>query len=103
LTVHLTQRLIALGIPASYRSLVISAVTTGSISAQEKKFSKGAGAAINHIIHEVVSAAYQAFARGLDLALGISFCLLLGSALIAFYTGTSEGTTYESDQTDPIS
>lgn len=90
LTVHLTQRLVALGVPASYRALVISAVTTGSIGSEEKQFSKGASAAINHLIHEVVHAAYQAFARGLDLALGISFFLLLGSALVAFYTGTSE-------------
>jgi len=91
LTVNLTQRLISLHIPAPDRSLVISAITTGTISQQEKALSGHSSAAINHIIHTVVQAAYKAFTKGLNLALTISCFLLLASALVAYFTGTAEG------------
>lgn len=90
LTVNLTSQLIAIGIPETYRAQIIAAVTTGSINAQEKGLSGKTSAAVQAIIDKVVAAAYQAFTHGLDFALGISFFLLIGSAAVSYYTGTSE-------------
>ena len=90
LTVHLTQRLIQIGIPKAYRDEVITAVTTGTISARLKGLGK-TSAAVQAIINKVVGAAYSAFHRGLDLALTASAALLLLSAVVAYVTGTSGG------------
>jgi EmrB/QacA subfamily drug resistance transporter len=92
LTVNLTRQLVAIGIPSAYRSEIIAVVTTGSISAQEKALGHPSKA-VKEIIHKVVKAAYQAFTHGLNLALDISFILLLVSAIAAFATGTSEAAT----------
>jgi EmrB/QacA subfamily drug resistance transporter len=91
LTVNLTQRLIAVGIPPPYRGEVITAITTGTIGQQERALAGHSSAAIKAIINEVVHAAYTAFTNGLNAALTISCFLLLGSALVAYYTGTNEG------------
>jgi EmrB/QacA subfamily drug resistance transporter len=91
LTVNLTQRLIAVGVPAAYRGEVISAITTGTLSQQQKALSGHTTAAIRHVIDIVVQAAYSAFTTGLNLALTISCFLLLASALVAYFTGTAEG------------
>jgi len=88
LTVHLTQRLVVLGIPKAFRSLVISAVTTGSIGSQARGSAGKGNASIQEIINKVVSAAYGAFGHGLDLALTGSFALLLLSAVVAWFTGS---------------
>ncbi len=88
LTVHLTQRLVQLGIPASYRAEVITAVTTGTVNAKISGLGK-TSAAVKQIINEVVKAAYQAFAHGLNLALDIATILLTASAIVAYFTGTS--------------
>lgn len=93
LTVNLTSRLVAIGIPAAYRSQIIAAVTTGSLNAQAKGLSGKTNAAVQAIINKVVGAAYEAFSHGLDFALGISFALLLISAAVAYSTGTSEAST----------
>ena len=93
LTVQLTSRLVAIGIPATFRSQIIAAVTTGSLSAQEKGLSGKTSAAVQAIINKVVAAAYQAFGHGLNLALGISCLLLLISATVAYFTGTSQATS----------
>jgi hypothetical protein len=90
LTVNLTQRLVAVGIPAPDRAIVITAITTGTISQQEKALSGHSSAAVRRIIHEVVQAAYAAFTNGLNVALTISCGLLLASALVAYFTGTRE-------------
>jgi len=91
LTVNLTHRLAAVGIPPPDRALVITAITTGTISQQEKALAGHSSAAVQHIIHVVVKAAYAAFTNGLNLALTISCALLLASALVACLTGTREG------------
>jgi hypothetical protein len=88
--VNLTAKLIKLGIPAQYRNLVIKAVTTGSTAAQAASFEKHAGAAIKAIINKVVNAAYDALAHGLNIALVASALLMLSSAGVAYFTGTSE-------------
>ncbi|HEY5120090.1 MAG TPA: MFS transporter, partial [Acidimicrobiales bacterium] len=100
LTVNLTHRLAQVGIPAAYRSEIIAAVTTGSINAQAKGLNGKTSAAVQSIINTVVKAAYAAFAQGLDIALGISFGLLMVSALVAYGTGTMEGPVLVSEASE---
>ncbi len=90
LTVHLTQRLIQLGIPASYRQEIITDVITGQVKSQAAQESGQSSAAVRKIIKEVVHAAYGAFTHGLNLALTASGLLLLVSGGIAYFTGTAE-------------
>jgi EmrB/QacA subfamily drug resistance transporter len=102
LTVNLGRRLAEVGIPLSYRSEIIAAVTTGTISAQEKAMMGKSSAAINKIIQKVVNAAYGAFAHGLDIALSISVGLLVVSAIVAYGTGTAEARVLI-DEVDEVS
>src|SRR6202167_2048041 len=90
LTVSLTARLIQLGIPASYRHLVITAVTTGQTQAAEAGLSPATKKAFQALINKVVNAAYGALTHGLNIALTASALLLLVSAAVAYWTGTSE-------------
>ncbi len=83
LTVDLIHRLNALGIPKQFQSLVITAVTTGSIGSQAAAETKHAPAAISHLVNEVVTAAYGAFSHGLDLALLAAAAMMALSALVA--------------------
>jgi len=85
LTVNLVRRLTAIGIPKSFQSLVVSAVTTGAYQS-ESKAATGKTPAITHIVNEVTSAAYGAFGRGLHLSLNIAGALLLASAVLALTT-----------------
>jgi EmrB/QacA subfamily drug resistance transporter len=88
LTVNLSSRLAAIGIPPSFRSQVIAAVTTGSLGSQAAGSAGKGNASIQEIINKVVTAAYGAFADGLDLALAVSGSLLVASAVIAYFTAT---------------
>jgi hypothetical protein len=88
LTVNLTHRLAALGIPPSFRSEVITAVTTGTLGSQASGSAGKGNASIEEIIRKVEAAAYGAFGHGLDLALMASLALLLLSAVVAWTTGT---------------
>jgi len=89
LTVNLTARLVAIGIPASFRSQVIAAVTTGSLGSQAASTKVGKGnASIQEIINKVVSAAYGAFGHGLDLSLLAAGTLLTASAVVAYVTAS---------------
>ncbi len=85
LTVNLVQRLTAVGIPKSFQSLVVSAVTTGTYKSQAKT-ATAKSPAITHIVNEVISAAYGAFGHGLNISLNIAGGLLLGSAVLALAT-----------------
>ena len=85
LTVNLVRKLTAIGIPKSFQSLVVSAVTTGTYQG-EAKAATAKNHAITHIVNEVVSAAYGAFGRGLTISLNIAGGLLLGSAVLAVTT-----------------
>jgi EmrB/QacA subfamily drug resistance transporter len=88
LTVNLTHRLAAIGIPASFRSEVIAAVTTGSLGSQAAGAAGKGNSSLQAIINKVVTAAYGAFAHGLDLALLASGSLLLLSAVVAYFTAS---------------
>jgi EmrB/QacA subfamily drug resistance transporter len=90
LTVNLTQRLIQLGIPASFRQLVITAVTTGQTQQEEAGLNPATRKQFAVLIKKVVNAAYGALQHGLDIALVASALLLLVSAGVAYTTGTSE-------------
>jgi len=89
LTVNLTHRLIQLGIPSAFRQEIITAVITGSVSSQEKAIGP-TSATVKAIIKKVVAAAYGAFTHGVNLALTASGLLLLVSAAIAYFTGTTD-------------
>lgn len=90
LTVNLTQRLIQLGIPKTFRSLVINAVTTGQTSQEYAKLSPAIRKQFAGTIKKVVNAAYEALTHGLDIALIASAALLLIAAAVAYMTGTAE-------------
>jgi EmrB/QacA subfamily drug resistance transporter len=90
LTVNLINRLNELHIPAAFQGQVITAVTTGTVGAQEKGLIGKSSKAIQNLIHEVVKAAYAAFTHGLNIALVISFILLLVSAVVSYSTGSRE-------------
>jgi hypothetical protein len=85
LTVNLLTRLAAIGIPPSYRSQVIAAITTGSLGSQAKGVAGKSSAAIQQIIAKVEGAAYGAFGHGLELALYASGALLGASAVLAYF------------------
>jgi len=84
LTTNLVHRLTAIGIPKSFQSEVITAVTTGSFSEQAKQF--GGSAAIQEIIKKVVNAAYGAFGNGLDIALTAAGILMVVGTVVALTT-----------------
>jgi EmrB/QacA subfamily drug resistance transporter len=90
LTVNLTARLVQLGIPASFRHLVISAVTTGQTQAAEAGLSPAIRKQFASTIKKVVNAAYGALTHGLNIALVASALLMLVSAAVAYFTGTAE-------------
>ncbi len=77
LTSELAGRLRALGIPASFRSVVIEGVTHGGTAKVPGAQSK--------LVKEVLDAAYSAFGNGLHLALDLAGALLLVSAVAAFF------------------
>lgn len=94
LTVNLSARLVQLGVPASFRNQIITAVTTGTAASQAAAISKHSTAAVKQIINEVVNAAYSALAHGLNIALVASGILLLVSAVVAIFTGSAERLEY---------
>ena len=98
LTVNLTQRLVQIGVPASFRQEIITAVITGQVNSEAAAENKESGAAVKKIIKEVVHAAYGAFTHGLNLALSISGLMLLVSGGIAYYTGTSDRSSMVTDE-----
>ena len=99
LTGELAARLKAIGIPPSFQSLVLHAVTGGGLdsggAASSAEHSKNATVA--RIATKVVNAAYSAFGSGLHEALEISGVLLLAGAVVAALTvhRSHHGETYE--------
>ena len=98
LTGQLAARLKAIGIPPSFQSLVLHAVTGGGIgsggAANQAEHSKNA--VIAKIATKVVNAAYEAFGSGLHLALKISGVLLLVGAVVGALTiHRTAGQTYD--------
>ena len=100
LTTNLLHRLTAIGIPKSFQSEVITAVTTGSFSTQAKNFV--GGKAIEAIVNKVVSAAYRRVGHGLDISLTAAGSLMVLSAIVAFTTTRSVGATAATDALDEL-
>ncbi|MGH8994470.1 MAG: MFS transporter [Acidimicrobiales bacterium] len=87
LTGGLATRLKAIGIPPSFQSLVLNAVTGGGLSsgaAGRAEHSKNA--AVAKIAAKVVNAAYNAFGSGLHTSLEIAGGLLCAGAVVAMVT-----------------
>jgi EmrB/QacA subfamily drug resistance transporter len=81
LTTNLVHKLAAIGIPAQFRSEVVTAVTTGAVGGRAS--AAGRNPAIASIVHKVVEAAYGAFSHGLDISLLAAAALMLLGALVA--------------------
>ncbi|HXQ18374.1 MAG TPA: MFS transporter [Acidimicrobiales bacterium] len=82
LTVDLVRRLTAIGVPKAFQSEVITAVTTGTFS-QQAAAAAGGNKSFEQIVNRVVTAAFGAFANGLDIALMMAASLMFVSALVA--------------------
>jgi EmrB/QacA subfamily drug resistance transporter len=81
LTSGLTARLVKLGIPASYREIVINFVTTGGnlSSAESNPAAKGH----EKLVAKILGAAEDYAGRGVHLALEIAGAMVLAAALVA--------------------
>ena len=84
LTVDLVRQLAALGIPAQFRQLVVTAVTTGTVSQQASAV--GNNKALQAIVNRVEGTAYGAFGHGVDLSLLAAGSLMVLSALLVAVT-----------------
>lgn len=84
LTVDLVRRLTQIGIPKSFQSTIISAVTTGATNQEAGKYQK-LGGEIEKIVNEVISAASGAFRSGLDTSFHIAGALMLASAVLTAF------------------
>ena len=85
----LGRRLTALGVPQAFRSLVINAVTHGGLPANAAgaEAASPIAAANLGVVARVLSAAVQAFGRGLHTALTVTAAILLVGAIVAALTG----------------
>jgi EmrB/QacA subfamily drug resistance transporter len=87
LTGGLAARLKAIGIPPSFQSLVLHAVTSGGLSSNAATSAEQSkNAAVAKIATKVVHAAYNAFGSGLHTSLEISGWLLCAGAVGAAVT-----------------
>ena len=88
LTGELAARLKAIGIPPSFQSFVMNAVTNGGLgsSGQAQKATHSSNPAIAEIATKVVHAAYHAFGAGLHLSLEVAGGALLAGAVVAAVT-----------------
>jgi hypothetical protein len=81
----LTQRLIELGVPPEFRSVVMTAVVTGQVSgggqgtAQAEKL-------YGPVVAKVIAAAYDALHSGLTISLFVASGVILASGLVAWFT-----------------
>lgn len=83
LTNSLNLRLIALGVPANFREVVISAVETGSMPTGGSGSVAQIEKAYGPLVLKVINAAYEAFHSGLSIALDVAGILMLVSAVAA--------------------
>ena len=87
LTGELAVRLKALGIPPSFQSLVINAVSSGGLSSSAaSKAEHSHTVNVADLATRVIHAAYEAFGSGLHLSFDIAGGLLVLSAVVAAVT-----------------
>jgi predicted MFS family arabinose efflux permease len=99
LTVNLTHRLAALGVPAGFRSIVINAVETGQAPRGGSGIA-GAEQAFGPIVAHVVEAAYGAFRDGLSISLVVAGGVILGAGVIAWVALAGHRPGVEHDATE---
>jgi EmrB/QacA subfamily drug resistance transporter len=88
---RLGQRLSAIGVPHACRTVVIDAVTHGSLP--QTSCVTGGGSPLGHLalLGKVLEAGYQAFGDGLRIALALSAVILLAAAAVAWLTAGRGG------------
>ncbi|HEX5447941.1 MAG TPA: MFS transporter [Candidatus Saccharimonadales bacterium] len=86
LTQQLVRKLVALGLPHDFQSLVIYAITHGGNLPANSHVSAGAVLAHPQLVGQVTDAAYQAFGDGLSICLKLAGALLLLSGVVAVFT-----------------
>ncbi len=93
LSSSLTGQLKALGIPATFQSIVIQAVETGGVPSNGNTAGAGGAAGAGHaaLVQEVINAAYSAFQSGLRAALYLSAALVLLAGLLARPSACARG------------
>ena len=96
LTVDLTQRLTHLGVPAPFRSIVITAVETGQVPSGGKG-AAGAEQAYGPIVGKVIDAAYGAFHTGLSVSLIVAGGVILASGIVAWLTFAAPGAVLDAE------
>jgi EmrB/QacA subfamily drug resistance transporter len=92
LTASLTRSFIQLGIPTSFRNVVLTALETGQIPQNTSQYS-----AYGPMVQEVIKAAYSAFGDGLHAALYLSAGLVAAAGLLAAVTLRQPGAALSPD------
>jgi EmrB/QacA subfamily drug resistance transporter len=86
LTNNLAQRLNDLGVPASFQGLVVNAVETGQVPGGGTATIRDAETSFGPLVAKVVTAAFDAFHSGLDIALTVSAVVIVLSGILAWFT-----------------
>jgi EmrB/QacA subfamily drug resistance transporter len=86
LTVALAQKLHQLGIPESFISLVVTAVTTGTFNTASAKAISHSNHNLTVIVAEILNAAEGAATHGIDIALWLGGAAMAVSAVVALTT-----------------
>lgn len=84
LTRGLSRKLIAIGVPANFRKIVIAAVNTGGLPTGSTGTIGQIEKAYGATVLKVVNAVYLQFHHGLSIALIIAAAMMLISALVSF-------------------
>jgi EmrB/QacA subfamily drug resistance transporter len=94
ITGSLAHKLVALGIPANFRAVVIDAVTHGGVPKSAGAVGRGAGGGAGaaasgnaKLVNEVIHAAENAFAGGLHVLLVVAAALMLAAGVLALLGG----------------
>jgi len=81
----LVSRLIRLGIPARFQSIVVNAIETGGVPPSSTTTSAG-GPGNAAVVQQVINAAYQAFGAGLHAALYLAAGLVIAGGILTAVT-----------------
>ncbi|TMJ96521.1 MAG: MFS transporter [Actinobacteria bacterium] len=86
LTARLADKLAQLGVPPTFRSIVVDAVTHGGVPKSAATVQNPAAAGHQPLVVQVIRAAEDAFGTGLHIALVLAAGLLLAAAVVAAFT-----------------
>jgi EmrB/QacA subfamily drug resistance transporter len=100
LRADLVSRLIRLGIPARFQSIVVNAIETGGVPPSSATAPSG-GPGNAAIVKQVIDAAYQAFGTGLHAALYLAAALVIGAGILTAVTLRSPARPDRPDDTVP--